>query len=85
MSNRPLYPAVWAHLSERPVAIPGVIGVIEAQDVTYALIGPDAGWPTFPPMDERTRGRPVYRVGDHRNPAVLSAEVTEGQESTPPG
>ncbi len=29
------------------------------------------------------RGLPVYRVGYHRGPSVLSVEVVEGKESTP--
>jgi len=159
MSSSLAPPLVRARLDGTRLAVPGVIGVIEAPDVRYAMIGPDAGWPIFQLMDEwrdevllvekralaledravlehklpdvelaealalnadmtsyelppphseeelrslrlasaarllvvseaaqlrlLARGRPVYRVGYHRGPSVLSVEVMEGQESTP--
>jgi hypothetical protein len=159
MSSRIIPPLIRARLDGRRLAVPGVIGVIEAPDVRYALIGADAGWPIFQPMDEwrdevvlvekralsledravlerklpdaelaealafnadmesyelppphseeelrslklasaarllvvseterwalQGRGVPIYRVGYHRGPSVLSVEVVEGQESTP--
>lgn len=159
MSSRLVPPPVRARLHGTRLAVPGVIGVIEAPDVRYALTGVDAGWPIFQPMDEwreevvlvekralaledralferklpdveraealainadmesyelppphseeelrslklastarllavseterwalQRRGLPVYRVGYHRGPSVLSVEVVEGQESIP--
>jgi hypothetical protein len=53
MSRRFTPPIVRSRLGGPRLAVPGVIGVIEAQDVRYALTGVDAGWPIFQPMDER--------------------------------
>jgi hypothetical protein len=54
MARRFIPPPIRARLSGPRLAVPGVIGVIEAQDIRYALIGVDAGWPIFQPMDEWT-------------------------------
>lgn len=52
MSSRSLPPPVRARLDGPRLAVPGVIGVIEARGIRYALVGTDAGWPIFQPMDE---------------------------------
>jgi len=159
MSTRLIPPLIRARLDSKRLAVPGVIGVIEAPNVRYALIGADAGWPIFQPMDEwrdevvlvekralsledravlerklpdvelaealafnadmesyelppphseedlrslrlasaarllvvseterwalQGRNVPVYRVGYHRGPSVLSVDVVEGDENNP--